>query len=1476
MDTAQAQLISTLTEVQNILANTSPIVSQIRLNFSEQYNQSQNTGTSFVKPIENLTSAIVKSLMPLSGSQINLNSSTPQTNFISTDFDQTFTNLIFLSFNYIASSDNIDITFLAIFMPILRFYILCKNPQISVENDFDLSFTDFFEPFYSYFTKYTTNGLFSSFLNILQSFNNFLKNDKYIHASNTLSLLIESLSDQTFSSSSLNEIKNILWSLKTELILPFSEMSKSETTKQKCQEFKKALKDISSVISRNIMLENIQKTTKIINDIIQKMPFTIRIHTLNLNHNQNTSNKTDVSENINSLINTLFNKCTRIILENKDFNEFHDEMKELFLFSSKEENDTITEPLFDAKYDLLKRLSSKAEGYLSSLINQTDSESNKYKQYLSFLQTTIDQPNNNTEHHLGQFLSIEFKQIYNDFYSISKTTPLTKTIKNLLNLIFQIRLLTHFSTKYDQVLENYELILTVFLSFILNRNENLSHNQEDEDNQINSDLYQIILDNINISFDFLIEIPTLLKNNLEYLSRETQIFLNQKNNDKSNEESLDESSEPKKTKKKHAKTFTRIALADSIASQQKKEEIYLNSINLLNIIATILKFFDAHKSFINLLLEKLGKEESTLTVIQSNPEKINQGLVKLSKTLITLLFSFTKSTEIKRHINIDHSFIQKWILTLSLNLQGNCNIDSIESFLTSIPFIDLSFDLQNAISKCNGLIAIIRESNVNQEIIQLAEEIRSIFYDYLINDSTNYNLQSFEEKSSKFLHLISSVKKEEYKDIYNLWSSCDSFISYYSIISRFNQQVHELIQHLSLSNLSEQRKSFYLTLRKEIETNSSNFPLIQDQEKEKQETQDDHDNTQDGQDELIKQDMLSIKPHEIEEIFDVPPVFIGIKTNNQNGEYKAKYSIHSFYIRNLLISIQNSIQILLDSSETNKSFISDRDHEVIHEIADFNFTEEKQTFYFNLNFEKIIYFMSLLERLHFSYDMLFPTANSFMRTLAIFSASPETIAKPGGILTFLKSLNKLTIKSNEGLRLQDRTVILDFTTSFSILSEKITPNMFPREIFLEYLNLKNLASLTNEMLSLEFIYTILESDIILDHMRDIIDFQAKNSKSTSENSLTLSYNDIQDIESGIEEIIHFNQQLKQSNPQSVLQEISSLSNELCSKSKEALLKATGFKKTTKHIKQKKHKEETENKNSEITDDKNNEEDTNKENEYSETEETTYQLDSESGYINIDDQLKQFNEKSYDLMEQYSEQVSIYTDMIQQITPIPSVTAKDYIQYDRMQVLSSMEAIECENLKHNIEQLKKDIADLEESLNKYKEEKNPQAEAIQKILNQITKQKEKMPDDREELLQQFEKISAENEQLLDEFTKLQRRNMSHEEQLDMLLLKSDEFRQPALSGQEENDAIRNQIKSTQHRISTLMRIKQKTENGTPESSSNIKSFLKQNRELTFDSTKINQQSQKKFIETTMNTANNKMEERAKLIQKKEELLNKIKA
>ena len=89
------------------------------------------------------------------------------------------------------------------------------------------------------------------------------------------------------------------------------------------------------------------------------------------------------------------------------------------------------------------------------------------------------------------------------------------------------------------------------------------------------------------------------------------------------------------------------------------------------------------------------------------------------------------------------------------------------------------------------------------------------------------------------------------------------------------------------------------------------------------------------------------------------------------------------------------------------------------------------------------------------------------------------------------------------------------------------------------------------------------------------------------------------------------------------------------------------------------------------------------------------------------------------------------------------------------------------------------------------------------------------------------IELGNESLFDELMKLQGGNISHEEQLDMLLIGSDESRvlKSFTESKEELDAIKRQIKATIQSINSFTRTKEKYENEGYDETTGFRSFIK---------------------------------------------------
>ena len=240
----------------------------------------------------------------------------------------------------------------------------------------------------------------------------------------------------------------------------------------------------------------------------------------------------------------------------------------------------------------------------------------------------------------------------------------------------------------------------------------------------------------------------------------------------------------------------------------------------------------------------------------------------------------------------------------------------------------------------------------------------------------------------------------------------------------------------------------------------------------------------------------------------------------------------------------------------------------------------------------------------------------------------------------------------------------------------------------------------------------------------------------------------------------------------------------------------------------------------------------------------------------------------------AEKINEYKELVGDGIEIPSIEPERITALYKLQLQSSIASIESNDLKHSIAALKNEMKEIEKMSheNESKKEANPQSDVIQKILNEITKPKIDMPDDRDKLAKMYEDIAMENESLLDELTKLQGDNVSHEEQLDMLLIKSDESRvlKSFNSSKEEIDAIKRQIKATNQSINAFSRTKERYESEGYDATTGFRSFIKRSRENLISETKMNVASQRKFVETTMKSAKRKLDERDDIARRVAEL------
>lgn len=247
----------------------------------------------------------------------------------------------------------------------------------------------------------------------------------------------------------------------------------------------------------------------------------------------------------------------------------------------------------------------------------------------------------------------------------------------------------------------------------------------------------------------------------------------------------------------------------------------------------------------------------------------------------------------------------------------------------------------------------------------------------------------------------------------------------------------------------------------------------------------------------------------------------------------------------------------------------------------------------------------------------------------------------------------------------------------------------------------------------------------------------------------------------------------------------------------------------------------------------------------------------------------------EMVGELSKLVKQYNDLIGDGVKLPAPPADGFQQLDKLQVESSIMFIEAELIRSEVKALEKDVSRMKLILERYSGsgERAPQVEAVKRILREVTRPKLALPDDSAELSQMFEKVSAENERLLDELTRIQRGVMSHEDQLDMLLIKSDEIRNVQIHslGKEETDAIRRQIQETTSSIQYLRRKHEKGVFGNE--NAQLKNFIRHSRELVFNESKPNVSAQRKFFEVTIESAERMMKQRNELLAKRNALLEK---
>ena len=536
-----------------------------------------------------------------------------------------------------------------------------------------------------------------------------------------------------------------------------------------------------------------------------------------------------------------------------------------------------------------------------------------------------------------------------------------------------------------------------------------------------------------------------------------------------------------------------------------------------------------------------------------------------------------------------------------------------------------------------------------------------------------------------------------------------------------------------------------------------------------------------------------------------------------------KFSLSPSILINFHKALSSSAAVLLDSGyiddESFKNFV---ESEFVSSEFLYTDNEEQVKEEFIKSLSLIDSHMDVLKN-----NKLYDEICNFIHVLAQFAATPTTESNEA-LIDLINSLTDLFIDCKDGLRNSRIDSITFFAVSFNKMP--FSKLKVPHEIMNEIANMKEMIKLANEADLFHFTFSI------ANYINDGVSGQ-QHRESEIENATRIRFTDIKTLPNMALSILNFDQEINKIMVRNKSKESSNLlavSGSLSAKVRESFVAFDEDRRVRNLIKKRREQ------GSIIP--------------LSEDEEEENKLKKEIEAMNKDLLAK----------------ADHYNTLLNKQQDAPRIDPHDLSKLDNLQLNNTLQAIEAATLKEQLQNLKKEIKTMKTNVNEKIDPLNPQSEVIKKILKEVVKPKVQMKDESNELSQQLESLTKENAALLDELMQKQRSTTSHEEQLDMILIKSNELRsiQARKIGKEELEALKYQISQTKATISTLTKRIQKEENKNEEDTqSEFSSFLRSSRKSSMFDTRSSEKNLNGFIEETNKAADEK-------IKMRDDLLNQI--
>jgi len=219
-----------------------------------------------------------------------------------------------------------------------------------------------------------------------------------------------------------------------------------------------------------------------------------------------------------------------------------------------------------------------------------------------------------------------------------------------------------------------------------------------------------------------------------------------------------------------------------------------NPLNLLQAIEQTLSIIEFLKLHIR-LTEILSSSNQQNTIIHENI--IFSTILRITSSL----FSIYESKIVG--VSMNEEFVLNWLRVLTEPLYSTKDsTDMISSFIISIPFLDFSDSLRDAIVLNNSMCSLIRSftKENNDEIdsfISSAEEFRSCFYNGLL--ACKFDMEKIISLSKNVLDKCKSNYPEWYSYIHKQWMVLSSFTNKVTMLFNFCSDISDLSIKMDLS-----------------------------------------------------------------------------------------------------------------------------------------------------------------------------------------------------------------------------------------------------------------------------------------------------------------------------------------------------------------------------------------------------------------------------------------------------------------------------------------------------------------------------------------------------------------------------------------------------------------------------------------------------------------------------------------------------